>query len=68
MGQGREGNGVLSRAFGKERVGELVECKWMYGLCLVLDFEIKKYHTIYEVYHFDTQDRYWVDQEDIQKV
>ena len=68
MGQRRKNDGVLSRAFGKERVGQLVECKWMYGLCLITDYEIKKYYTIYEVYHFDTHQKYWADEEDVEKL
>jgi len=40
----------------------------MYGLCLIMDLEIKKYYTIYQVYHFDTHERYWVDEEDLEKV
>ena len=68
MGQRRKIDGVLPRAFGRERIGQLVECKWMYGLCLIMDLEIKKYYTIYEVYHFDTHDKYWVDEEDLEKV
>ena len=68
MGQRRKIDGVLPRAFGRERIGELVECKWMYGLCLLVDLEINKYYTIFEVYHFDTHDKYWVDEEDLEKV
>ena len=68
MGQRRKNDGVLSRAPGKQRLGQLVECKWMYGLCLIVDFEIKKYYTIFEVYHFDTHEKYWVDEEDLEKV
>ena len=68
MGQRRENDGVLPRTFGKERVGQLVECKWMYGLCLITDYEIKKYYTIYDVYHFDTHQKYWTEEEDIEKV
>ncbi len=68
MGQRRENDGVLSRAFGKERIGELVECKWIQGLCLIMDLEIRKYYTIFQVYHFDTDDKYWVDEEDLEKV
>ena len=68
MGQRRKNDGVLSRALGKQRLGQLVECKWMYGLCLIVDFEIKKYYTIFEVYHFDTHEKYWVDEEDLEKV
>ena len=68
MGQRRKNDGVLPRAFDGERVGQLVECKWMYGLCLITDYEIKKYHTIYEVYHFDTHQKYWTDGEDLEKL
>ena len=68
MGQRRKNDGVLSSALGKQRLGQLVECKWMYGLCLIVDFEIKKYYTIFEVYHFDTHEKYWVDEEDLEKV
>ena len=60
MGQRRENDGVLPRTFGKERVGQLVECKWMYGLCLNNGLRDKKNtYTIYEVYHFDTHQKYW---------
>ena len=68
MGQRRKNDGVLPRAFGKERIGELVECKWMYGLCFIIDLEIRKYYTVYQVHHFDTNERYWVDEEDLEKL
>ena len=67
MGQRRESDGVLPRT-ARQRLGELVECKWMHGLCLIVDFEIKKYYTIYEVYHFDTHDKFWVNEEDMEKI
>ena len=67
MGPRRKNDGILHRT-DSERVGELVECKWIHGLCLILDFEIKKYYTIYEVYHFDTHEKYWVDEEDLEKI
>tara|TARA_A100001515_G_scaffold143676_1_gene145424 strand:- start:775 stop:876 length:102 start_codon:yes stop_codon:yes gene_type:complete len=33
-----------------------------------MDLEIRKYYTIFQVYHFDTDDKYWVDEEDLEKV
>ena len=30
--------------------------------------EIRKYYTVFQVYHFDTDDKYWVDEEDLKKI
>tara|TARA_Y100000114_G_C11503998_1_gene205781 strand:+ start:220 stop:432 length:213 start_codon:yes stop_codon:yes gene_type:complete len=67
MGQRREDDGILLR-IDIERVGDLVICKWMCGLCLITNYEKRKHHSIFEVYHFDTQQYYWVDEDEVEKL
>ena len=68
MGQRRKNDGVLSRTIGKERVGELVTCKWIYGICMITDYESRAFYSIFEVYHFDTHEKYWVDEDEVEKL
>ena len=67
MGQRRKNDGILLGING-QRLGDLVECKWMCGLCIITNHEKRKYHSIFEVYHFDTQEHYWVDEEEVEKL
>tara|TARA_B100000035_G_C21026332_1_gene566396 strand:- start:2262 stop:2474 length:213 start_codon:yes stop_codon:yes gene_type:complete len=66
MGRRRESDGVLPRT-ARERLGELVECKWMYGMCVIVDYEDKDFYSLLKVYQFDTHDYFWVDEEDVEK-
>lgn len=65
MGKRRDVDGVLPGTHGKHRVGSLVQCKWMDGLCIVVDYEKRALYSIYRVYHFEEQDYYWVDYDEV---
>ena len=48
-------------------IGDLVECKWMYGLCIILKIHQNKHgETLYRVYHFDTSEDYLFEKVDIE--
>jgi len=48
-------------------IGDLVECKWMFGLCMILKVhQNKQGETLYRVYHFDTEEDYFVEKDDIE--
>jgi hypothetical protein len=55
-------------------IGCLVTLKWMEeSLCIVLEGEKRKissgeFYHIYHVYDFITGERYWVDEDDLEKV
>jgi hypothetical protein len=55
-------------------IGELVSCEWLEGsICIVLEREVRKLsssksYCIYYVHDFSTGERYWVDEEDLEKL
>jgi hypothetical protein len=55
-------------------IGELVKCLWLEeSLCIVIDIEKRvtsrfDYYHIMCVYDFLTGERFWVDEEDLEKV
>ena len=75
MAQNRKVDGVLSRTSnGPRMIGELVSCEWLEGsICIVLEREVRKLsssksYCIYYVHDFSTGERYWVDEEDLEKL
>ena len=69
-----EVDGVLSRAFGKRMIGQLVKCIWLEeSVCIILAEQKRttsryEYYHIYEVYDFITGEKFWVDEEDLEKL
>jgi len=55
-------------------IGHLVKCKWLTeSLCIILAEEKRitsryEYYRIYEVYDFVTGEKFWVDEEDLEKL
>ena len=55
-------------------IGELVRCKWLEeSVCFVIDREVRKisvllHYSIYLVHDFTTGEKYWVDEEDLEKL
>lgn len=55
-------------------IGELVECIWLNdSVCIVIDREVRKigallHYSIYLVHDFTTNERFWVDEEDLEKL
>ena len=74
MEQGGEDDGVLSSTFEEIMIGELVKCLWLEeSLCIVVDVEKRvtscfDYYHIFCVHDFLTGERFWVDEEDLEKV
>lgn len=74
MGSRREGDGILSRAHDKNFVGEIVRCIWLQeSVCFVIEREIRRLsiltsYCIYLVHDFTTGEKYWVDEEDLEKL
>lgn len=68
-------DGVLSRACEREmKVGELCKCVWLdESVCIILDKEVRKIgqslsYRIFYVHDFLTGERYWVDEDDLEKL
>lgn len=75
LAKNRKANGVLSRASNRGRmIGELVRCIWLDdSVCIILEKEVRKvgillHYSIYLVHDFTTGERYWVDEEDLEKL
>ena len=74
MGQDRKSDGVLSRAYAENLVGQIVKCVWLAeSVCIVLEREIRRTgavasYCIYKVHDFVTGESYWVDEEDLEKL
>ena len=74
MGSRRESDGVLSRAHDECLIGEIVTCIWMSdSVCFVMEREIRRLsiltsYCIYLVHDFTTGEKYWVDEEDLEKL
>ena len=55
-------------------IGELVRCIWLDdSVCIILEKEVRKvgillHYSIYLVHDFTTGERYWVDEEDLEKL
>ena len=55
-------------------IGQLVKCKWLEeSLCIILTEQKRttsryEYYHIYEVYDFVTGEKFWVDEEDLEKL
>ena len=74
MGSGRKNDGILSRAHDENLIGELVKCIWLEeSICIALEREVRRLsmltsYCIYYVHDFSTGQRYWVDEEDLEKL
>ena len=74
MEQRGKGGRSLSRASEKNFLGELVRCIWLKdSVCLALEREVRRLsmltsYCIYLVYDFTTGEKYWVDEEDLEKL
>ena len=55
-------------------IGSLVRCVWLEeSMCIILEREVRKIninlsYCIYLVHDFFTGERYWVDEEDLEKL
>ena len=51
-------------------LGCLVKCKWFEPdhLAITLEYESRKSYRIYRVYDFYSEEYYWVDEEDLEKL
>lgn len=74
MESGTKINRSMSRAHDENLIGELVSCKWLEdSVCIALEREIRRLsvltsYCIYLVHDFTTGERYWVDEEDLEKL
>tara|TARA_Y100000114_G_C11665114_1_gene281000 strand:+ start:58 stop:234 length:177 start_codon:yes stop_codon:yes gene_type:complete len=50
--------------------GHLVKCKWFDPdhLAITIEYESRKSYRIYRVYDFYSEEYYWVDEEDLEKL
>ena len=51
-----------------ELIGELINCLWSDGLCLVVDAEHRSSYFILRIYQFETQEYFWIDEEEVKKL
>ena len=51
-----------------ELIGELINCLWSDGLCLVVDAEHRSSYFILKIYQFETQEYFWIDEEEVKKL
>jgi hypothetical protein len=49
-------------------VGDLIECLWADGLCIIIDVEQRRSYRIFQIYQFETQEYFWIDEEEVKKL
>jgi hypothetical protein len=51
-------------------LGSLVKCKWSDGdaICMIIAVEERPFYKIYQIFDFEMEEYYWVDEEDLEKV